>query len=217
MSETVQTLPLLYIIGDSISIQYGPYLERYLAGHYRYARRSQQGDADYRLNLDVPVGTNNGDSRMVLEYLTQLEQGGQFHPDLLLINAGLHDVKTDPQTRQRQVSPADYRTNLQGIVALAKRLARRVVWITTTPADETVHNTPATTFHRFAADVADCNAAAREIMSAAGIPLLDLFAFTQSLGLTGKELYADHVHFPEPVRQLQAAHIAGWVVGKFAS
>jgi len=214
MPDAAQPLPRLYVIGDSISIHYGPHLEQYLAGHYRYARRSQQGDADYNLNLDVPVGTNNGDSRMVLEYLTQLQAGGQFHPDILLINAGLHDIKTDPQTGQRQISAADYRTNLQAIATLAKKLAGHVVWLTTTPVDDAIHNA-ASGFHRFAKDVDACNTAAHEVMPAAGIPLLDLFAFTNSLGLSGKDLYADHVHFPEPVRQLQAAYIAGWATAKF--
>ena len=46
-------------------------------------------------------------------------------------------------------------------------------------------------------------------MAAAGIPAIDLHGFTASIG---PELYCDHVHFHEPVREKQAAFIAGWLM-----
>jgi hypothetical protein len=84
-----------------------------------------------------------------------------------------------------------------------------LVWVRTTPCDEAVHNTrPGMTFHRFAADCAAYNAVADEVMAAAGVPTIDLHSFTASLG---GEVYCDHVHFHEAVREKQGAYIAGWV------
>ena len=54
-------LPTCYVIGDSISIQYGPYLESALGASWQYDRKS--GDAEARKNLDIPIGANGGDSR----------------------------------------------------------------------------------------------------------------------------------------------------------
>ena len=66
----------VYIIGDSISIQYGPYLEKALKGIMTYARK--EGEAESLLNLDNPQGANGGDSSMVLAYLHGLKQQGDL-------------------------------------------------------------------------------------------------------------------------------------------
>lgn len=199
--------PRLYVIGDSISMQYGPYLEQYLAGRFTYARKTAEAEA--RLNLPAPQGDNGGDSSAVLAFLAGLVATGALAADLLLVNCGLHDIKTDPASGRKQVGIDDYRRNLEGIVAQARNAAVPLVWVRTTPCDEAVHNTrPGMTFHRFAADCAAYNAVADEVMAAAGVPTIDLHSFTASLG---GEVYCDHVHFHEAVREKQGAYIAGWV------
>ncbi|MEM7108775.1 MAG: hypothetical protein AAF519_11155, partial [Bacteroidota bacterium] len=64
--------PKIFVIGDSISIHYGPYLAQYLGTDFQYARKGDNGEAFK--NLDIPVGANGGDSRMVLDYLRELLQ-----------------------------------------------------------------------------------------------------------------------------------------------
>ncbi len=196
----------VYVIGDSISIQYGPYLQQALQGILHYARK--EGEAAALLNLDNPQGANGGDSTMVLAFLRGLHRQGGLDADLLLLNCGLHDMKTHPQTGQRQVTLAQYAENLHGIVELAQTMVPALAWMRTTPCDEAVHNQPAMAFHRFAADGIAYNAAADAIMAAAGIPMLDLYTFTRNLG---PDLYCDHVHFREPIRTQQAAFLAGWL------
>ncbi len=83
----------------------------------------------------------------------------------------------------------------------------------TTPCDEQVHNTRSMQFHRYAADCAAYNAVADHIMVEAGVPVIDLYTFTCNLG---PDLYCDHVHFPVPIREKQAAFLAGWLA-RFAS
>lgn len=200
------SLPKIFVIGDSISIHYGPFLEAQLKGFFSYARKS--GEEAALKNLDIPEGANGGDSGMVLRYLKlKLSEGG-IDADLLLLNCGLHDIKTTPATGAKQIPLDAYRQNLLQIIALMPQLGPKLVWIRTTPCDERVHNARQTSFHRFAADCNAYNAAADAIMREHGVPMIDLHGFTTNLG---ENLYCDHVHFPEPIRQQQAAFIAGWL------
>lgn len=196
----------IYVLGDSISMQYGPYLEQFVRGFATYARK--QGDAAARLNLDDPQGANGGDSAMVLAFLQQQARAGGIDADLLLINCGLHDIKTNPATGQRQIPLPRYADNLRAIVSTVATMKPRLIWLRTTPCHETVHNHSAMTFHRFSADCAAYNQAADRIMREAAVPGIDLHTFTLNLG---PDLYCDHVHFHEHIRQKQAAYIAGWL------
>ncbi len=198
----------IYVIGDSISIQYGPYLERALQGSMAYSRK--EGDEEAQLNLDNPQGANGGDSALVLAFLQAKAQSGGIDADLLLLNCGLHDIKTNPATGQKQVPIEQYQANLRAMVELVAGMRATLVWVRTTPCAENVHNHPGMSFHRFAADCAAYNGVADAIMAAAGVATLDLHTFT--LGL-GPDLYCDHVHFYEQVRAQQAAFIAGWLTG----
>lgn len=197
----------IYVVGDSISIQYGPHLEGYLKGVMAYSRK--EGAEEALLNLDKPQGANGGDSSMVLAYLKERRRTGGIDADLLLVNCGLHDIKTDPATGAKQVPLDQYERNLRAILETVEPMRPRFVWIRTTPCDEAVHNNrPGLGFHRFAADCAAYNAAADRIMRAAGVPSIDLHTFTRNLG---PDLYCDHVHFHDAVREKQAAFIAGWL------
>jgi len=196
----------IHVLGDSISIQYGPYLNQYLAGVMDYARK--EGEAEALLNLDNPQGANGGDSSMVLSFVKALAKTGGFDADLFLINCGLHDIKRTPDTGQLQVNIDDYEKNLHSLVSVAGDMRTQFIWIRTTPCDEKVHNRSDVPFHRFAADCAAYNAVADKVMSEAGVPSIDLYAFTCNLG---PDLYCDHVHIHEHIREKQGAFIAGWL------
>lgn len=198
----------IYVIGDSISIQYGPYLQGYLKGVMEYARK--EGEEEALLNLDQPQGANGGDSSMVLSFLKEKARTGGIKTDLLLVNCGLHDIKTNPSTGAKQVSLEHYEQNLRAITEVAASMGLKLVWIRTTPCDEAVHNARSVTFHRFSADNIAYNRVADQVMRDAGVPVIDLYTFTLNLG---EDLYCDHVHFQVPVREKQAAFIAGWLMG----
>ncbi|KIE48240.1 hypothetical protein U732_4009 [Clostridium argentinense CDC 2741] len=59
----------LFVIGDSISIHYGPYLREMIKDKFAYDRK--RGLEHALIDLDKPVGANIGDSSMVLEYLQE--------------------------------------------------------------------------------------------------------------------------------------------------
>jgi lysophospholipase L1-like esterase len=196
----------IYVLGDSISIQYGPYLQAYLNGVIEYSRK--EGEEEAKMDLDDPQGANGGDSGMVLAFLEANAASSGIDADLLLLNCGLHDIKTEPDTGKKQVPLDMYRENLEKIVQIVNGMKPALVWIRTTPCDERIHNRDKA-FHRYSADCDAYNQAADEIMKAFGVPTIDLHTFTRNLG---EDLYCDHVHFHDGIRQKQAAFIAGWLM-----
>jgi hypothetical protein len=240
-SLTAVALPRLFVIGDSISLHYGPYLERLVAGRFTYGRKRAEpsgetvhGRASVRTSSpdaavrsqnsldypDGPFGENAGDSSMVLAYLSARPVTARA--DLLVLNCGLHDLKVDKLSGRHQVELASYEENLATIVALVHDTGTRLVWCSTTPVDDASHAEHGRDlwFSRSAADVSRYNAAAAEVMRAAGVPIIDLYSVTLALGdqeggdLAG--LYVDHVHLAPWVRAAQAAYIAGWLTGRHA-
>jgi len=196
----------IYILGDSISVHYGPFLKQYLTGVMDCARKD--GETEALLNPDNPQGANGGDSSNVLSFVKALSKSGGVNADILLVNCGLHDIKRNPETGNAQVSIDDYENNLRSLVCVARDMRTELVWIRTTPCDEKIHNRRGMTFHRFADDCAAYNAAADRVMREAGVPSIDLHTFTLNLG---PDLYCDHVHFHAHVREKQGAFIAGWL------
>ncbi len=195
----------LFVIGDSISLDYGPHLEAALEGVVSYSRKEGRGEA-YK-NLDLPRGANGGHSGMVREYLGYLKAGGVFHTDLMLMNCGLHDIKSNPDTGELQISEADYRANLGDIAELAADLSGKVVWMRTTPIDDDRHAKRGCGFGRVQVDVDRYNRIADEVMISHGIPIIPLDEWMLDLAKE-MEIYRDGVHFLKTVHPLQAAYLA---------
>ncbi len=199
------TLPKLFVVGDSISMHYGPFLKDFIADKLIYGRKGEGAEVG---NLDLSSPVNGGDSSCVLDYLKDICKVG-FRTDILLLNCGLHDIKTADGSRQ--VSAADYRKNLEAIIPLAKNCAKKVLWVRSTPVDTETHNSICKEFKRFKEDIIAYNEIADEVMKANDITEIDLHSFTSKLE---GELFHDHVHFNENVRVIQAAFIAGYVLSQ---
>jgi lysophospholipase L1-like esterase len=190
----------LFVLGDSISIHYGPFLRGMVRGVFEYARKQTTGDE----SVDgQPVDANGEDSALVLAFLC--EYLAEQTPDVLLLNCGLHDLRTDPETGRKQVPLEAYQANLQEIFRIVPRDVR-LVWVRTMPVDDETHNSRQVGFQRFDRDVVQYNEAADRLCGEAGVPTIDLYGFTRGLG---GDLFCDHVHYHERVRELQAAFIAG--------
>jgi len=202
--------PTLFVIGDSISMQYGPYLQKMTAGHFAYARKTGKEEPIGHLGETV-ARANGGDSSAVRLWLETM-CAAEWRVDLLLLNCGLHDIRTTVSTGAKQVPLAQYRKNLQAIVRLLKDRGIDFIWVRTTQVDDDTHNNWPTVgdIRRYDRDQQRYNAVADEIMSAAGVAMADLDGFTRGLG-SPAEVFIDHVHFVEPVRKRQAAFLAGFV------
>lgn len=192
----------LFVVGDSISIAYGPALKSFVAGTFVYDRKRDSGEA--LADLDRPVGANGGDSRMVLAYLKELAADRSFRTDVLLVNCGLHDIKTDRAKGTRQVDPEEYISNLHAIVALSRKAGWTLVWVTSTPVDDAIHNARNVGFYRYNRDVEEYNLLARRVFEAAHVPVIDLYAFSRTFPA---DAYSDHVHYRPDYASRQAAFI----------
>jgi len=195
-------LQKLFVVGDSISIHYGPYLAEMLRGVLAYARK--EATPSPPPDLPYPADANGGDSSTALAYLR--EHLTALDPDILLLNCGLHDLKTDPHSGAKQVPPDRYRANLREMTELVAARGVRTFWVRTTPLDDATHNSRSVGFHRYHRDVVLYNEIADAVLKGARIPIIDLYTFTCNLGT---DLYCDHVHFAVRVRELQAAYVAG--------
>ncbi|MES2276061.1 MAG: SGNH/GDSL hydrolase family protein [Bacteroidota bacterium] len=207
--SAIPPLPTLFVIGDSISFHYGPFLKKYLEGHFIVDSKKDNGET--AKNLDVPVGGNSGNSHMVVEFLKTKFKDPNFKPDYLLLNCGLHDIKHNPPNGKMEVDEKEYRDNLTTIVKMLNDREIKLIWVRTTPVVDSIHNrhvNPSTGFLRYAVDVDKYNQIADEICKKNSVPEIDLFSFTRQLG-NGQ--FQDHVHYKEPARALQAAYIAGFI------
>ncbi len=168
--EDVAGLPRVLLIGDSISIGYTLAVRAQLAG---------------KANVHRPA-TNCGPTIRGLESIDQwLSTGGAEKKwDVIHFNWGLHDLKymdaagkmptkldpADPQFHH-QVSPDDYRKNLETLVARLQKTGAKLIWCSTTPV-------PEGSAGRVVGDVLVYNQIASEVMrKAGGIEVDDLYSF----------------------------------------
>lgn len=194
----------IFVLGDSISIGYGPYIKCLIPEDWEYDRK--RGDEALE-DLDRAVGANGGNSYRVLAYLNE-ESKKQVGYDTLLINCCMHDIRVDRKTGKCEVTKEDYKKNLIAIVNKAKEMAHEVIWVETTPLRDKVHNNREIGFMRYEKDLSEYNQIAEDVMLAHKIKIIPLYGFTERLG---ENIYCDHVHFVDEVRKLQAAFIVGYL------
>lgn len=195
----------LFLLGDSITLQYSPYLESYLEDQFSIERKS--GDQDAFRNLDIPQGANGGDSRMVLNFLRHKISDSSFSSNVVLLNCGLHDIKRQKSTGRIAVDTTEYRENLQKIYGLLDNEGIKLIWVRSTEVVDTIHSKNPQ-FIRYSKDLELYNSIADEVFRHNNIPIIDLFSFTKKLG---DQRFVDHVHYTDEVKKLQASYIAGFL------
>ncbi len=196
----------IFVVGDSISMHYNDDLKRFLSG---YAMLKRKGEGEKPGDLDYESKVNGGDSACVLGYL---QATPDIDADIFIVNCGLHDIKFYHEVGHLQVEPEDYRENLKQIVAHIQKLGKQMVWVMSTTVDDEIHKKNCSVFFRKNEDIKQYNHIAKEVMEQMGVPIIDLYDFTEKLG---DGVFCDHVHFKPHVRTLHAAFIAGQVIGLF--
>ncbi|MFN3867585.1 MAG: SGNH/GDSL hydrolase family protein [Hyphomicrobiaceae bacterium] len=165
--------PSMLLMGDSISLCYAPHVKRLLGDSYAIHRIPHNG-----------AGTLRG-----LQSIDAYLSAGPF--DVVIFNWGLHDLVLRPdartdKSRWNNSTPVEvYKRRLDALVSRLASGARQLVWIDTTPVAKAPR-------YR-AADVALYNSAARQVMAARGIAMVDLQGATAPAG--GYEFHPDGVHF----------------------
>ena len=196
------------LIGDSISLDYGKYLPRFLPDDILVYDKPSEEDA--YVDLDTPLGGNGGDSSMVLDFLQTADEQ-TLSCDWFFFNCGLHDIKHDRATDAIQIPLEDYKRNLEQILALMEKKGIKTVFMNSTPTSTRRHG-KVKAFYRLEEDVPVYNKAAEEVMAAHNIPVIDLYGFTKALNLAEDEMFRDHTHFVPAVIQLHAAYMAGHII-----
>lgn len=206
-------MPSIFVLGDSVSMQYGPHLQQALGDDFSYSRKGGTGSA--LADIEVPEDANGGDSALCLAYLQSLAKANRRIADIVLLNSGLHDVKTDHLGAPLQVSVDDYEANLRAILRLADTLFAQIIWVRTTPVSEANHNKGEGTW-RHLRDVDQYNAIADHVMREHDVASIDLYAMSMALG-PADEILPDGRHFRPDVQARQGCFIAGYVNGWCAS
>ncbi|HEV7301553.1 MAG TPA: SGNH/GDSL hydrolase family protein [Tepidisphaeraceae bacterium] len=204
MTQNEMSMPRVFVVGASLTLQFGPYLERELAGRMHYDRKRATDGKRAEDNLDVAQGASGGDSSRVLAYLKDRRQNDPIPADILLLSCGLHDLKTHPTTKAKQVPIEQFESNLRAITQEVAAMGLTLAWLRITPVVDEIHNARAS-FHRYQADVDRYNAIADGVMRDADAHVIDFAAFCQALL---PESLIDHVHYDEAARARQAKFIA---------
>jgi hypothetical protein len=181
--EEVSGLPRVLLIGDSISIGYTLAVREKLKGTANVQRpRANCGPTTSGLeHLDAWLATGGADKKW----------------DVIHFNWGLHDLKylgpngenlAEPGSpgSHRQVSPEDYRKNLEILVARLQKTGAKLIWRNTTPVPEGAKG-------RVTGDEVVYNQIAGDVMAQAKVPVHDLYGF--ALARLGRIQKPEDVHF----------------------
>ena len=166
-------------IGDSIRMGYMPVVEKVMEGWGKV------------LGIGEVQG---GNTRNVLAHLDQWAI--RPAPDIVYLNAGLHDLARDPGPGpENQVPLSEYSVNLRRIFArLRRETEARLLFALTTPVDLARQHAFDYASNRTNDDVILYNAAAARVTAELGIPTLDLYQVAVDQG-RDRMLGEDGVHF----------------------
>ena len=186
-------LPLVLIIGDSISIDYFKPLQE-------------------RLKDIAVVHHNQGNAQHTAYGLRKLNEWlGDTRWNVIHFNFGLHDLKyvdargrnTSVETGKQQIPVDQYERNLDEIVERLKKTGAKLIFATTTPV-------PDGTGFRAKGDAVIYNRAAERVMKKHGVRIDDLYSFALPL-LT--EIQMDsNVHFNPKGSELLAEQVANSIL-----
>ena len=171
------------LYGDSIRLGYQPFLEQRCKNKFCISALEE----------------NCGDSSNLFSMLEK-----QNPKDLIIINAGLHDIRKDNVTGCNQVSLGKYESNLRKIFEQLK--GRHIFWLTSVPFNEKKYNQvnkiAEKNYSRFISDLKKYNKKSIEICSELGVQYVDAELHFNNLDL-GKYRVDDGLHLkPEGYKKL---------------
>lgn len=150
-------------------------------------------------------------------HLAQLPGWVASGPDIVAINAGLHDLARNFRTPEQLPLFTEldtYAANCERILQILEGAGvGRVLWLLCTPVQEKWHRVAARTglprrSTRTNADIETYNAAAAAVMDRWGVPVIDLYSPLRTAGVE-EVLEADGVHL-----NIRGANLAGGIVAE---
>ncbi|MFC3269380.1 SGNH/GDSL hydrolase family protein [Vulcaniibacterium thermophilum] len=134
--------------------------------------------------------------------------------DLVHINCGLHDLRHDPGLDRPVCTLTEYERNLDSIFGFLFSRGARVIWATSTPFLEQVHNSHKQS-RRFLRHLIEYNDASRTLAARYGFTINDLHAKLSDADL-GELLLPDGLHFNTQGNKLVGALIAASINAELA-
>jgi lysophospholipase L1-like esterase len=187
-----RSLPKVVLVGDSIRMGYAPLVAKRLEGKA----------------VVVSAKPNGEDSGNVLRNLEEWVISEK--PDVVHLNAGLHDLKLTDKTYQ--VPLAEYEKNLKAILErIQKGTHAKIVFATSTPILDTLHAQRKAGFDRVEADVQRYNAAAVAVMKQARVPVDDLHKLVEDGGKE-KLIGPDGTHYTPAGYELLAEAVTNSIL-----
>ena len=202
-----QPYPLLYAVGDSISIGWLPHLAHCI------------GKASERLpsaRYTVAHAPGWGTSEVLRDRMAHWLQG--HHPAVIAFNSGLHDIgRAQAADWQRAVAPERYERNVDALIGIFRAAApsARLIWLNTTPVIRARMDATEgyRRYKRDEGDVDDYNAIANAVIERNRVEVLDLHGAVKSAG-TDRLIGPDGVHFTEDGSRLLGSLIGWRVIGE---
>jgi lysophospholipase L1-like esterase len=177
------------LIGDSIRMGYQSVVRQALLG---------------RADVWAPE-QNGGTSINVLAHLDEWVLSRR--PDIVHLNCGLHDLRTEFGSASPAVPLDKYTANLEAIFGkIQQRTVATLIWASTTPVNERWHHENKT-FDRFEADVLAYNRTAAQVSTRLGIMIDDLCGLVMNAGRNAY-LVQDGVHFSSEGYTLLGTRVA---------
>ena len=187
-------LPRVVLIGDSIRMGYAPFVAKRLD----------------RKAIVISPAPNGQDSGNVLRNFEEWVLNER--PDVVHINAGLHDLKL--KDKSYQVPLVEYEKNLRTILErIQKETKAKIIFATTTPILDNLHARRNAGFDRLEADVLKYNIAAVSIMKEVGVPINDLHKLVEGAGKE-KLISSDGTHYTQEGYEILAAAVTDSILGR---
>jgi lysophospholipase L1-like esterase len=167
----------LLLIGDSICLNSEKYIKENLEGV---------------ITLHSPP--ENCESSNKVRKLLETWLSGK-NVDIVHINCGLHDVRYDPGCDHPVSTKGQYEVNLNIIFRKLAEYGAKIIWATSTPIDEKVHNETKVS-RRYLKDIAEYNKISINLAKKFSFKVNDLFSKVSNIDL-GEILLPDGIHFNE--------------------
>ena len=147
----------VYLIGDSVRLASEPYT------------RAALPEADI-----VSPSENCRSSHDVLEHIGQWTEGATVG-DIIHINCGLHDIRHNQGCNEPVADIETYRNNLIRIFDYLKQTGAKIIWASSTPFLESVHNIVKPS-RRYLADLKAYNRVAEDLARQYGFAVNELYS-----------------------------------------
>lgn len=184
------------VIGDSIRMNSEKFILTGLPESWQVKSPSENCESSHKVasELDKWLGKNT---------------------DVVHVNCGLHDIRYNPGSNRPVSTLEEYETNLNVIFSSLAKSNCLVIWATSTPFLEAIHNT-AKASKRYEHDLLRYNETSVKLAVQFGFHINDLYSLVSSVEFT-QLLLEDGLHFTERGNKLIGKLISKSIVETVSS